>query len=226
MSAAAANDIFLYWGSGSAPCWQVMIVLEEKQLSGYGNKLISFKDKEHKSAEILKVNPRGQVPTFKHGEIVLNESKGICHYLENQFKNQGTKLIPCDPCHQASVLQCMYEAQNLMDKSGRNLMYYLMRTPKEKIDEKYLEDKRKELAEEVEIWENYLKHEYLCGSDFTMADVFFFPLVAFLVRGGICLEKRPNLKKYYEKLSSRKSIDVSWPPHYRETPPTEIFKDI
>ena len=60
----AAADIFLYWGSGSTPCWRPMIVLEEKQLSGYGNKLISFSDKEHKGEEVMKLNPRGQVMFF------------------------------------------------------------------------------------------------------------------------------------------------------------------
>ena len=53
--------MFLYWGSGSAPCWRVMLALEEKGLSGYQNKLVSFEKKEHKSEEILKWNPRGQV---------------------------------------------------------------------------------------------------------------------------------------------------------------------
>jgi len=38
-----------------------MLVLEEKGLSGYPNKLISFEKGEHKSEEILKWNPRGQV---------------------------------------------------------------------------------------------------------------------------------------------------------------------
>lgn len=59
--AMAAKDIFLYWVSGSPPCWVVMAVLEEKGLSGYGNKLVSFSDMEHKSEEIIKLNPRGQV---------------------------------------------------------------------------------------------------------------------------------------------------------------------
>ena len=57
----ADHDIFLYWGSGSAPCWRPMIVLEEKGLSGYGQKLVSFSDQEHKGEDIMKLNPRGQV---------------------------------------------------------------------------------------------------------------------------------------------------------------------
>jgi glutathione S-transferase len=54
------EEIFLYWGSGSTPCWRVQIVLEEKQLN-YGDKLLSFEKKEHKSEEIMNLNPRGQV---------------------------------------------------------------------------------------------------------------------------------------------------------------------
>lgn len=38
-----------------------MIVLAEKGISEYGNKLISFSKNEQKSDEILKLNPRGQV---------------------------------------------------------------------------------------------------------------------------------------------------------------------
>lgn len=37
----AAHDRFLYWGSGSHPCWRVMIVLEEKNLP-YDDKLLEF----------------------------------------------------------------------------------------------------------------------------------------------------------------------------------------
>lgn len=54
------DDIFLYWGSGSAPCWRIQITLEEKNIV-YGQKLLSFDKKEHQSDEILKLNPRAQV---------------------------------------------------------------------------------------------------------------------------------------------------------------------
>lgn len=51
----------LLWGSGSPPCWRVMIALEEKNLQGYDQKLLSFDKAEHKSQEVLTLNPRGQV---------------------------------------------------------------------------------------------------------------------------------------------------------------------
>ena len=58
-----ASNMFLYWGSGSVPCWRPMIVLEEKGLQGYGNKMISFSNKEHKGEDVTKLNSRGQVCT-------------------------------------------------------------------------------------------------------------------------------------------------------------------
>lgn len=57
---STSNEIFLYYGSGSTPCWRVQIVLEEKNIK-YGQKLLSFDKKEHKNPEILELNPRGQV---------------------------------------------------------------------------------------------------------------------------------------------------------------------
>ncbi len=55
-----SQKIFLYWGSGSIPGWRLQLVLEEKKIS-YESKLLSFDKNEHKSDEILKLNPRGQV---------------------------------------------------------------------------------------------------------------------------------------------------------------------
>jgi len=205
------------------PCMRPMIVLEEKGFSGYGNKQISFSDKGHKSEDIMKLNPRGQVPTFKHKDVVLNESKGICQYLESQFKKQGTQLIPDDPDKQALVLQRMYETDNIFDKAARNIFYYTRSTKKENIDEEHLQKKRQDLATELEYWEKYLTGDYLVGESFTMADVYLFTNLCFLVRGSLSLDSRPNLKRYYEKLSQRPSVQASWPPHYKESSPTQMF---
>jgi glutathione S-transferase len=55
-----SQKIILYWGSGSVPCWRLQLALEEKNVQ-YENKFLSFDKKEHKSDEIMHLNPRGQV---------------------------------------------------------------------------------------------------------------------------------------------------------------------
>lgn len=77
-----ADRMFLYWFSGSGPCWRLMVALEEKGFSGYANKLLSFEKGEHKSDEVLQLNPRGTLPTFKDGDLIFSESLAAVFHLE------------------------------------------------------------------------------------------------------------------------------------------------
>ncbi|XP_078596916.1 glutathione S-transferase A-like isoform X2 [Branchiostoma floridae x Branchiostoma japonicum] len=224
-----STDITLYWGSGSIPCWRAMICLEEKGLSGYDSKLISLEKKEQKSDEILKINPRGQVPAFKHGDVVVNESMAICLYLENIFKKQGTQLLPDDPSHQALVLQRFMETQNIMDKS-KALFYYRLQTKQEDWDQECIVEKIKALAEELSLWEKYLSQSgdgFLITEDFTLADAALIPALAFLKRMKLPMKEGfPHLASYYERVKDRPSVQSGWPPHWKETPGYDYLKDV
>ncbi|KAK7091353.1 glutathione S-transferase A-like [Littorina saxatilis] len=222
-----ASNMVLYWGSGSVPCWRPMLVLEEKKLQGYGSKLISFSKKEHKTEEVLKLNPRGQVPTFKDGDVVVNESAAICDYLEYKFADQGTSLLPKDAAQRGMVLQRMHEAQNLNKGLIENVVHYIFRTKPEDVNQEHLNEKKKEAREELKRWEEYMQKQgsgtYVVGKEFSMADVFVFPLLAFAVRGKLNLDPFPGLKEYYQRLEKRPSVKATWPPHWSEEPAGKDF---
>ncbi|XP_056597871.1 glutathione S-transferase rho [Triplophysa dalaica] len=210
-----ATDIMLYWGSDSPPCWRVMIALEEKQLHGYNNKLLSFDKQEHKCAEVMKLNPRGQLPTMKHGDTIVNESFAACMYLESKFKSQGTRLIPDDPTEQALVYQRMFETNTLQQKFYE-VAYYGWLVPEEERHESALNRNKENFITELKLWDGYLekmgKGSYLAGKNFTMADVVCFPIIGFLQRLGCPKEKCPRLMEYFEMVKDRPSIKASWPP--------------
>uniref|UniRef100_UPI00398EB92D glutathione S-transferase rho n=1 Tax=Pristiophorus japonicus TaxID=55135 RepID=UPI00398EB92D len=225
-----AESMFLYWGSGSPPCWRIMIALEEKKMQGYQHKMLSFEKMEHKSEEVLAINPRGQLPSFRHGDLVLNESFGVCLYLENQFKSQGTQLIPDPGDEQALVFQRMYEVLSLQEKLG-SVIYYTWRLPQNERHDSAVERNKKELNTELMLWEGYLEKMgpdgYIAGKNFTMADVMLLPQVAYAVRFGLPTDKYPKLMEYYTRVKERPSIQASWPPHWKESPPTmDTLKDI
>ncbi|XP_067853771.1 glutathione S-transferase A-like [Heptranchias perlo] len=225
-----ADSMFLYWGSGSPPCWRIMIALEEKKMQGYQQKLLSFEKMEHKSDEVLAINPRGQLPSFRHGDIVLNESFGACLYLENQFKSQGTQLIPDSGDEQALVYQRMYEVLALQEKLG-SVIYYTWKVPENERHDSAVERNKKALNIELMLWEGYLDKmspdSHIAGKNFTMADVMLLPQVAYAVRFGLSTDKYPKLMEYYTRVKERPSIQVSWPPHWKESPPTmDVLKDV
>ena len=74
----------LWWGSGSPYSWRALLALEYKQLP-YVSHLVQFAKQEHKSPQMLKMNPRGRVPVLKDGDYVCFESLAILHYLDRKY---------------------------------------------------------------------------------------------------------------------------------------------
>ncbi|MEO5667517.1 MAG: glutathione S-transferase family protein [Bdellovibrionota bacterium] len=58
----------------------------------YETHLLNMKRGEHKSAEYLKINPMGKVPTLVHNGVVITEAAAICAYLADAFPQ--AKLAP------------------------------------------------------------------------------------------------------------------------------------
>ncbi|XP_038663098.1 glutathione S-transferase A-like [Scyliorhinus canicula] len=225
-----AENSILYWGSGSPPCWRIMIALQEKKLHSMPQKLLSFDKQEHKLPEVLAINPRGQLPSFKHEGNVVNESLAACMYLESQFKSQGNPLIPDPPAEQALVYQRMFEVLTLHQKMA-DFAFYNWRVPEPERHEAALARNKSALTTEFTLWEGYLgkmgPRSYIAGKNFTMADVVLFPQLALCVRFGLSQKRYPCLLDYYNRVKERPSIQATWPPHWRETPPTmDPLKDV
>jgi glutathione S-transferase len=76
--------ITIYWASGSCPSWRVLFVLELKGLP-YESRVLNLSKLEHKSADMLAMNPRGKVPVLRDGDHSLYESAAIIAYLEAKY---------------------------------------------------------------------------------------------------------------------------------------------
>ncbi|XP_012686883.2 glutathione S-transferase A-like [Clupea harengus] len=223
-----AKDMFLLWGSGSPPCWRVMIALEEKNLQGYQHKELSFDKGEHKSKQVLEINPRGQLPAFRHGTNLINDSVAACLYLENQFKSQGNPLIPSEQAEQALVYQRTLEAPNAQQKMI-DVLTYTFRVPEEERHEATEKRNKEAATTEFQLWEGYLQKTgpYIAGKNFSMADVVFFPTLALAFPLGLSQKKYPKLGVYHGFLKDRPSIKATWPTHWMQDPPLkDPLKDL
>jgi glutathione S-transferase len=201
-----------------------MLVLEEKGLGGYGNKLLSFDKKEHKGEEVLKWNPRGLLPTLVYDNaFAINESIAASEFLERTYASQGTKLTPTDPKLLALMLQRKAEVLNLERKSEDLIHYKRMNeTP----DPEKLKTQRTEFFEEIKLWDNYTsKTPYLVGDTLTLADLTLLPTIALNVRCGLDLPKHaPHLSAWYQRLIARPSVVATWPPHWKGTDGPAVFQ--
>ncbi|MEO8600980.1 MAG: glutathione S-transferase family protein [bacterium] len=126
MSNPANPHALLLYDHPSSPCARrVRITLLEKGLA-WETQLIDLSRLEQRSAEYLRLNPNGFVPTLAHGERVIYESNVITEYLDAAFP--AVRLYPHDPWELAQVK--MWQAAELaMAKDYRPLMYQRLMGP-------------------------------------------------------------------------------------------------
>jgi len=189
----------------------------------YESKLLEFSKNEQKGEEVLKWNPRGQLPTVVFDNtFAINESIAACEFLEKTHLNQGTLLTPEDVKDLGKMLQRKYELSNLEKKGGDVIVYKFYK--RGAIDGIIDPEKAKKLVEdfmaELKIWEKYTAEgDYIAGSKLTLTDLILFPELALFVRMGLDLQKHaPNLFKYYNRMVKRPSVEKTWPPHWKTSP--------
>jgi glutathione S-transferase len=206
----------IYCFSGSPFVWRALIVLEEKGIE-YESKWLPRSSGEHRTADMLALNPRGRLPILRYGDVTLYESVAICLFLE--LEHPEPPLIPRSTPHRARALVLAMEAADLESETWEALLFALGA----KTDDGDPEPRKKayqQLHAEMARWEAHLEHggSYFVGDDISLADIVIFPGIAFLVRTGLTLSKRsPRVAAWYERMLERPSIQASWPPHWRES---------
>lgn len=148
----------------------------------------------------------------------MYESLAIITYLESVSDESAVSLLPKNPRLKARALVRMHEANNASAHVGE-VVYYLRRTKPEEVNETYLASKRDAMYSEISLWERYFDtgDDFLAGNELSVADVSFFPNLAYIVRLGFDLLKFPRLNGYYLRMCKVPSVKASWPPHWKTT---------
>jgi glutathione S-transferase len=128
------------------------------------------------------LNPRGQIPTLVHGELVLWGSTAILTYLAFQFDPTKTWL-PEQPASIGRVMQWLELAQNEVT-SG----LFRARAIRRFGYSGDLEQASRDGTKALEVLNQELKdHDWLSAEHPTIADIGCFPYVALASEGGFDL---------------------------------------
>lgn len=223
------DTITFYWGSGSPWAWRAMIGLELKGLT-YESKLLQFSKGEHKSPQMLALNPRGKVPVLVHGDVVVYESLAILAYLDRAFPEPP--LFGATPQEAALVWRLVAEHDAYVVPVGARVSRPLFFGGPEAVEEK-ADDIRAaadELHEELASLEARLAAgQWLVGKQPSAADAAYFvslqqilrasgkPAAEPLALGFTPLADRyPRLAAWAERLAALPGIDKTWPPHWSQ----------
>ena len=215
----------LWWGSGSPYSWRALLALEYKRLP-YVSHQVQFAKQEHKSPQMLSMNPRGRVPVLKDGDYVCFESLAILHYLDRKFPDPP--LFGRTPEEAGTINRVICEYEWYAEDHIQKLIYVILFQGIEGHMEEIERAMSHMLNEARTIETRLAASDWLVGEQFSAADIVVFPGIQMLLRA---LERReaqelrerllpidanfPAIARWIKRVEALPGYDKTYPPHWR-----------
>jgi glutathione S-transferase len=161
----------------------------ETQVLDYGTTM--------KAPEYLAVNPMGKVPAIRHGDTVVTEAAAICAYLADAFPDAGLAPPPGNP-RRGPYYRWMFFAAGPVEAVVTGKALGLLAPADKKAMAGY--GSYEEVLDALE--RAVAGGEWLCGKQFTAADLYVASQLAFGMQFGI-LEKRDAFAAYVARATAR-----------------------
>jgi glutathione S-transferase len=218
--------IEVYWGSGSPFAWRVLLALEHKRLP-YLSHLLQFSKQEHKSPQMLALNPRGRVPVLKDGDYVCFESLAILYYLDQKYPSPP--IFGRTPEEAGTIMRVICEYTAYIEPHVTRIARAV-----------FLEQQQAELggdevtaamhavASEARTIEGRLsKSDWIVGDAYSAVDMVIFPGIQLLKRAlekpqAAALSSRfmpvevnyPALGRWLARVAAQPGYERTYPPHW------------
>jgi glutathione S-transferase len=216
----------LWWGSGSPYSWRALLALEYKQLS-YTSHLVQFANQEHKSPQLLQMNPRGRVPVLKDGDYVCFESLAIIEYLDRKYPQQP--LLGRTAEEAGTIMRVICEYQGYVEEHIRTIIYAILFQGVEGHLDEITRAMHIVAGEARTIEARLSQSSWLVGENFSAADTVVFPGIQMLLRA---LDRReahdlrgrllpleanyPAIAAWITRVEALPGYERTYPPHWRE----------
>lgn len=217
--------IEIFWSSGSCPAWRVLLALELKGVP-YESRLLQLSKLEHKTDEMLRMNPRGTLPVLRDGEFSLYEGLAIVSYIDKKFPERPLLGENAQDAGRImrSIAECLFYVEPAVD--ALVIPFYRGKAA-EQVDK--VREAAQKVHEEFARLEDQLdKHLWLAGDELSAADLTLVPQLGHLSRalgkpeaealdlGMLPLHGRyPKLSAWWDRVQAWPQFDKTYPPHWR-----------
>jgi glutathione S-transferase len=219
--------IEIYWGSGSPYSWRVLLALEYKRIA-YDSHPLQFSKQEHKSPQMLRMNPRGRVPVLKDGDYIVFESLACLLYLDRKYPD--CPLFGTSAEEAGTIMRVICEYQAYAEQYVTQIVSAVFL---DQLDEK-AEEVTKAMhivgGEARTIEGRLSQNDWLVGEQPSAADLTVFPGIMLLRRA---MEKReagdlrsrflpmestyPAIARWIQRMEQLPGYERTYPPHWRDT---------
>jgi GST-like protein len=153
---------------------------------------------------VAELNPNRKVPILRWDEYTLWESNAILVYLGERTR----RLWPADPEIKGLAAKWMFfESRHLAEPVGELwLNGYVARLMKRPPDTLAVERAQKGSARYLAVLDEHLQgHEWLLGSEYSLVDCCYGPMLDALALAGEYLSAYPAIDAYLRRIRSRQA---------------------
>jgi glutathione S-transferase len=177
----------------------------EESGAPYVEKPIMLPKGEQKTAEYLKINPRGKVPALDVDGKILTENTAILTYVAKTFPDK--KLIPADPLEMARAISTMAWFSNIVHPSYTHYM-----RPERFATDAAAQPNVKETGKQT-FWTNLKEidgllagNEWMMGKDFSVVDGYALVFYGWGLRAGLPMNELANYTAFKERMLKRPAV--------------------
>lgn len=178
------------------------IMLEEVNLS-YNVHKIDITKGEQFTPEYVAINPNSKIPAIidRESGITVFESGAILIYLAEKTG----QFLPTDPkSRYQAIAWLMFQMASVGPMFGQ--LNHFKHFAKEKIPYA-IERYEKETLRLYGVLDKQLeKNEFICGDNYSIADIATYPWVAAYEFMGLTLDEHSNLKRWVETVQQRPAV--------------------
>ena len=193
----------LYYSPGA--CSLASHIALEETLEPYEAKQTLLSKDEHKTAEYLKVNPRGKVPALDIDGEVITENTAILAYLGKRFAH--TKMWPSDPIEEGRCISQMAWFSNTPHISQRGMV-----RPYRFVDDEAMHDNVKAMAKAT-YWDNLSEIEefigkktWMMGEQYTVCDPYALVFYGWGVRASLPMQELQAFTAFKDRMFKRRAV--------------------
>ena len=156
------------------------------------------------SPEYLAVNPQGQIPAMKDGDLVLTESLGIVLYLARRY---GGALGPADDAETALMEQWALWAATSVETPALEIMM----APPGEMGQATLDVSAEKLRRPLARLQKHLAaQDWMIARGFTAADIVVAECLRYAQGHPTLLAEFPAVKNWLERCQSRPAFQKMW----------------
>lgn len=216
----------LYWISGSTPSWRVMLGLTLKGIP-FDSCLLDYNNRENREDWYLALNPKGQVPTLKHGDVVIRESIAILAYLDRAWPERP--IFGSTPTQSAEVWQSLILFENDFRPAIMTIAQTLLRN-KSAERQSELSSALTTLNQQLDsLNETLTQTPYINGEQPMATDAWLVPALGWINRAAEKTDdpvpddikntmlNRTSLENWIQRFEAVPGVSDAYPPHWRNS---------